>query len=111
VSRLGADLLPKILSQELSVSFIRSWMLLLRETLFLATSLFTAILYGTMYMFFSGFPIVFQRARGWTQGTAELGFVGVTVGICFATLAVGVDNMRYVRLCVAAEAKGRELEA
>lgn len=61
-------------------------------------------------MLFAGVPIVFQGARGWSQGTAGLPFVGVAIGVCLATLAAGVDNKRYVRVCAAAEAEGRAVE-
>jgi MFS family permease len=111
VSRLDAELPPKTLSQELSVSFIRPWALLFREPIVLLTALYMAIIYGTLYMFFSGFPIVFQGVRGWSQGTAGFAFIGIAVGVCFAMLAAGLDNMRYVRLCAAAKAEGRAVEA
>jgi MFS family permease len=110
LSRLDAGQPPKTLSQELSVSFTRPWILLFREPIVLLTSLYIAIVYGTLYMFFAGFPIVFQVTRGWSQGTAGLPFVGVAIGVCLATLAAGVDNKRYVRLCAAAEADGCAVE-
>ncbi|KEF63209.1 uncharacterized protein A1O9_01186 [Exophiala aquamarina CBS 119918] len=110
VSRLDAGKPPKTLSQELSVSFTRPWLLLFREPIVLLTSLYISIVYGTLYMFFAGFPIVFQYTRGWSQATAGLPFIGVAVGVCLATLAAGVDNKRYVRLCVAAEADGCAVE-
>lgn len=110
VSRLDAGQPAKTLSQELSISFTRPWILLFCEPIVLLTSLYIAIVYGTLYMFFAGFPIVFQGARGWSQGTAGLAFVGVAIGVCLATLAAGVDNKRYVRLCAAAEAEGYAVE-
>lgn len=109
VSRLDAGQ-PLKLSQELSVSLMRPWILLFREPIVLLTSLYISIVYGTLYMFFAGFPIVFQAARGWSQGIAVLPFVGVAIGVCLATLATGVDNKRYVRLCVAAKADGCAVE-
>jgi len=110
VSRLDAGQPPKTLSQELLVSFTRPWILLFREPIVLLTSLYMSIVYGTLYMFFAGFPIVFQVTRGWSQGTAGLPFVGIAIGVCLATLAAGVDNKRYVRLCAAAEADGCVVE-
>ena len=110
VSRVDAGQPPKTLSQELSVSLTRPWILLFCEPIVLLTSLYVSIVYGTLYMFFTGFPIVFQVARGWSQGTAGLPFVGVAIGVCLATLAAGVDNKRYVRVCAAAEAEGCAVE-
>ncbi|KAI9713835.1 MAG: hypothetical protein M1820_000565 [Bogoriella megaspora] len=110
VSRLDAGKPPKTLLQELSVSFERPWILLFREPIVLLTSLYVCIVYGTLYMFFIGFTIVFRATRGWSQGTAGLPFIGVAIGVCLATLAAGVDNKRYVRLCAVAEVKGCTVE-
>ncbi|KND91016.1 putative transporter [Tolypocladium ophioglossoides CBS 100239] len=110
VSRLDAGKPPKTLSQELSVSLTRPWILLFREPIVLLTSLYISIVYGTLYMFFAGFPIVFQISRGWSQGTAGLAFVGVAIGVCLATLAASVDSKRYARLCAALEAEGCTVE-
>jgi hypothetical protein len=110
VSRLEAGQPPKTLLQELSISLTRPWILLFCEPIVSLTSLYVSIVYGTLYMFFTGFPIVFQVARGWNQGTAGLPFVGVAIGVCLATLAAGVDNKRYVRLCAIAEVEGRAVE-
>ncbi|KAI0143424.1 MFS transporter [Xylariaceae sp. FL1272] len=110
VSRLDAGQSIKTLSQELSVSFVRPWLLLLREPIVLLSSLYVSVIYGTLYMFFAGFPLIFQAARGWSQGNAGLPFIGVAIGVLLATLAAGVDNKRYVRLCAAAEANGRVIE-
>lgn len=110
VSRIDAGQPPKTLLQELSVSFTRPWVLLFHEPIVLLTSLYNSIVYGTLYMFFAGFPIVFRDARGWSQGIAGLPFVGVAIGVCLATLAAGADNKRYVRLCAAVEAEGNVVE-
>ena len=110
VSRLDAGQPPETLSKELSISFTRPWVLLFREPIVLLTSLYISVVYGTLYMFFAGFPIVFEGARNWSQGIAGLPFVGVAIGVCLATMAAGVDNKRYVRLCVVAEKEGHAVE-
>lgn len=110
VSRLDAGTPPKTLSQEFSVCLTRPWILLFREPIVLLTSLYISIVYGTLYMFFAGFPIIFEVSRGWSQGNAGLPFIGVAIGVCLATLVAGVDNKRYVRLCEAVEAGGGIVE-
>lgn len=110
VSRINAGKPPKTFSQELLISLTRPWILLFREPIVLLTSLYVAIIYGTLYMFFAGFPIVFQYTRGWSQGIAGLPFIGVAIGVCLATLAAGVDNKRYVRLCKEIDAGGGTVE-
>lgn len=110
VSRLDAGKPPTTLWQELRVSLTRPWILLFLEPIVLLTSVYISIVYGTLYMFFAGFPIIFQVSRGWSQSTAGLPFVGVVIGVCLATLSAGVDNKRFVRLCAAAEAGRRAVE-
>ncbi|KAJ4505608.1 hypothetical protein HRR83_008607 [Exophiala dermatitidis] len=110
MSHLDAAQPPKTLSRELSVSFTRPWILMFCEPLVLLTSLYISIIYGTLYMFFAGFPIVFQVTRGWSQGIAGLPFIGVAIGVFLAMLGAGVDSKRYERLCAEAEAEGRSVE-
>lgn len=110
VSRFTAGKPPKSFSQQLLISLTRPWIFLFREPIVLLTSLYVSIVYGTLYMFFAGFPIVFQYTRGWSQGIAGLPFIGVAIGVCLATLAAGVDNKRYVRISAEAEARGKSVE-
>ncbi|MCJ1405835.1 hypothetical protein MMC11_009065 [Xylographa trunciseda] len=110
VSRLDAGEPPKTLMQELSVALSRPWILLFLEPIVLLMSLYMSIVYGTLYMFFAAIPIVFHGSRGWNEGTAGLPFVGVTIGVCLATVLSGADNKRYVRLCATIEAKGATVE-
>lgn len=111
VSHLDAGKPTKTLFGALQTAFTRPWILLLREPIVLLTSLYVAIIYGTLYMFFPGFAIVFEEGRGWSSGQAGLPFIGVVIGVCLATAAVGMDNKRYVRLSVSMDAKGGEVQA
>ena len=36
--------------------------------------------YGTLYLIFSAFPIVFESERGWSQGISGLSFLGIMTG-------------------------------
>ncbi|GAM86987.1 hypothetical protein ANO11243_050080 [Dothideomycetidae sp. 11243] len=109
VSRLDAGKAPKTISEELSISFTRPWVLLAREPIVLLTALYISIIYATLYMFFAAIPSVFEGSRGWNQGTAGLPFVGVAIGICLAVVACGVENKRYARMTAAAAADGQAL--
>lgn len=107
ISKLDAGRPPRTLSNELSTSFTRPWVLLFREPLVLVTGIYVSIIYATLYMFFAGIPIVFRGTRGWSQGVAGLPFVGVAVGVCFAMLAAVLDAKGYARLTAAAAQEGR----
>jgi MFS family permease len=75
----------------------RPWLLLFREPIVFLLSVYMAIIYGTLYMMFAAFPIVYEELRGWNQGVSGLSFLGVMVGMNMAVLYSIWDNKRYER--------------
>lgn len=59
---------------------------------------YTAVIYGTLYLCFAAFPIVFQEGRGWNSGEGGLAFLGIMVGMFIGVCLVVFDNKRYIRL-------------
>lgn len=59
----------------------RPFILLFREPIVLLLSIYIAIIYGTLYLLFDAYPIVFQEVRGWSPGIGGLAFLGVLGGI------------------------------
>lgn len=102
----GKVYLSKPDSQQGKVSFgeafktalSRPWILLFREPIVLLLSLYMAIIYGTLYMLFAAFPIVYQEGRGWSPGVGGLAFLGVAVGMMMAVAYSIWDNKRYIRV-------------
>ena len=82
----------------------RPWILLFREPIVLILSIYLSVIYGTLYMCFAAFPIVYQQARGWSPGIGGLAFVGVAFGMLFGCVYSIWDNQRYKR--IDAEYKG-----
>ncbi|EXA31456.1 hypothetical protein BFJ63_vAg17488 [Fusarium oxysporum f. sp. narcissi] len=76
----------------------RPWVLLFAEPIVLVSSTYMAILYGTLYMMFGAFPIIFQEQRGWSAGTGGLAFIGVAVGMLLGLGCSILDNKRYQNL-------------
>ncbi|KAJ6104794.1 hypothetical protein N7523_011114 [Penicillium sp. IBT 18751x] len=76
----------------------RPWILLFSEPIVLLLSLYMAIVYGTLYMLFDAFPIVFQEIRGWSEGVGSLPFLAVMIGMMIAVGLNMYDNKRYVRI-------------
>ncbi|KAJ2904592.1 putative fluconazole resistance protein 1 protein [Zalerion maritima] len=91
----------KSLSAEFKTALSRPWKLLFKEPIVLLTSLYMAIVYGTLYLMFAAFPIVFQQGRGWAPGIAGLPFLGLTVGMMFGVAYAIYDNKRYARVAAA----------
>ncbi|RAL13086.1 MFS transporter [Aspergillus homomorphus CBS 101889] len=68
-------------SKTLGVALSRPWALLFREPIVFLLSLYMSIIYGTLYMLFMAYPIVFMEVRGWTEAISGLAFLGILVGI------------------------------
>ncbi|KAI1344293.1 major facilitator superfamily transporter [Xylariaceae sp. FL0016] len=98
VSKMDAGQPKQTLAQKFKIALSRPWILLFREPIVLLTSLFMAIVYGTLYMMFAAFPIVFQQQRGWSPGIGGLAFLGVAVGMTLAVIYSGYDNARYAKI-------------
>ena len=49
---------------QFKVALSRRWILLIKEPIVLLLTIYMAVIYGTLYMMFGAFPIVFQKTRG-----------------------------------------------
>lgn len=87
----------------LRLSLSRPWKLLFREPIVFLVSIYMAIVYGTLYMMFAAFPIIFQLEKGWSVGLSGLAFMGILVGMVFAIAYAMLDNIRYTRIAKATE--------
>jgi multidrug resistance protein len=85
----------KTIGQEFKTSLSRPWILLFMEPIVLLFSIYMAVIYGTLYMMFAAFPIVYQQDRGWSPGIGGLSFIGVMVGMMCAVVYSLFDNKRY----------------
>lgn len=71
---------------------------LLSKPIVLLISIYMAIVYGTLYLEFGAFPIVFQEKRHWAQQIASLAFVPLAIGIILGGLYNFWDNKRYAQI-------------
>ena len=97
-SRGDVDQGPTTFGHVMKTSLSRPWVLLFREPIVFLLSLYMAIIYGTLYMLFSAFPIVYQQDRGWSPGIGGLAFLGVAVGMLIAVAYSIWDNVRYAKI-------------
>ena len=72
--------LKDLIQQNLS----RPLRLLLQEPIVLLLSIYTAFIYGLLYVFLTAYPIAFQSVRGWTRGVGSLPLLILIVGEFFA---------------------------
>lgn len=97
-SRADVDQGPTTLGHVMKTSLSRPWVLLFREPIVFLLSIYMAIIYGTLYMLFSAFPIVYQQNRGWSPGIGGLAFLGVAVGMILAVIFSIWENTRYAKV-------------
>jgi multidrug resistance protein len=95
ISKMDIQRGKKTVTQEFKTALSRPWVLLFREPIVLLLSIYMAIIYGTLYMMFAAFPIVFQQQRGWSPGIGGLAFIGVMIGMMIAVVYSIWDNKRY----------------
>ncbi|RYO74273.1 hypothetical protein DL766_003481 [Monosporascus sp. MC13-8B] len=72
------------LVQELKVVFSRPFIMILREPVVLFSSLYLALVYATLYLFFQAYPIIFRGVYGLSYGEVGLTFLPVTAGSSLA---------------------------
>ncbi|KAH8423481.1 MFS transporter [Aspergillus melleus] len=106
-SKLDVDGKSSHVGQLFRTALSRPFVLLFREPIVFLMSLYLAIIYGTLYMFFTAYPIVFQQVRGWSESKGGLAFLGILVGILFAVVHTFVAYFQYKKKTL--EAHGRRL--
>ncbi|KAF4992926.1 hypothetical protein FGRMN_6870 [Fusarium graminum] len=94
---LDAEQPPSSTFDQLKATLTRPWRLLFAEPIVFITSIYISINYGTMYMCFPAFPIVFQQGRGWNQGVGGLAFTGIVIGVILSIVSVVFEGKRYDR--------------
>ncbi|OMP88369.1 putative MFS-type transporter [Diplodia seriata] len=89
---------PISLKEALSTSLSRPWILLFKEPIVLLLTIYLGVIYGTLYMLFGAYPIVYRIERGWTAGIAGLPFIGIAIGMVGSVVyTIVFDDKRYRR--------------
>ncbi|ORY59713.1 major facilitator superfamily domain-containing protein [Pseudomassariella vexata] len=76
----GADSPPRPARTRLRDIYGRPFAMLIEEPIVLSTSLYCALIYGTMYLFFQAYPIIFQDLYGMSTGESSLAYIAVILG-------------------------------
>lgn len=90
----------------LRTNLIRPFALLCRELIAACLAIYGAIIYGTLYLFFEAFPIVFGEKRGWSISLSGLSFCGIGVGLILGNCLTPFFNKYYRRATAKAEQQG-----
>ncbi|KAH0846209.1 hypothetical protein AYO21_11072 [Fonsecaea monophora] len=89
---------PLVFKNVVKRSLSRPWALLFREPIVLLLSIYMSVIYGTLYLCFAAFPIIFQKGYGWNAGEEGLAFLGIMLGSLIGTALIVFDNKRYARI-------------
>jgi MFS transporter, DHA1 family, multidrug resistance protein len=80
------------------IYLLRPFEMLVREPILLLVSLYLALVYGILYLFFEAYPISFQQGRGWNDGVGALPFISILIGVIFAAITITiVTKTRFAR--------------
>lgn len=99
ISKLEVGRPKKTATQQFAIAIVRPWVLLFREPIVTLLSLYLAVIYGTLYLMFAAFPIIFDELRDWSQGISGLAFLGIAVGTVISVGCFFFDQMRYRKIC------------
>ncbi|KIX04422.1 uncharacterized protein Z518_05290 [Rhinocladiella mackenziei CBS 650.93] len=80
------------------VYLARPLRLLFTEPIVTLFSLYAAVLYGLIYMFFVAYPLVFGEGKGFSAGITGLMFLPITGGIMIGVCCAPLVNRHYLSL-------------
>ncbi|KAI8628603.1 major facilitator superfamily transporter [Xylariaceae sp. FL1651] len=101
MSKLEVGRPKKTVGQQFKIAISRPWILLFREPIVALLSLYLAVIYGTLYLMFAAFPIIFEENRNWSAGISGLAYLGIAVGTTIVVICFGFDQVRYRKICEA----------
>lgn len=89
----------QISPRDICVKYIlRPYQMLIMEPILLLVTLYLALIYGILYLFFEAYPISFQEVRGWNLGVGALPFLGITIGVILGGATISYITMtRFAR--------------
>jgi len=77
---------------------LRPFAMLLKEPILDLVTLYMAIIYGCLYLFFEAYPIAFQEQRGWNSGVGALPFISITIGVVLGgSIIIYTTKTRFTR--------------
>lgn len=78
---------------------LRPFQMLIMEPILICMTIYLALIYGILYLFFEAYPVSFGEVRGWRQdGVAALPFIGIMIGVLLgASLIVYTTKTRFAR--------------
>lgn len=77
-----------------ATNLTRPWVMLFTEPILFVLGLYSAFVWGILYLDFTAYPAVFRQSRNWSEGIAGLSFLGIGLGMAIATASSPwIDNI------------------
>ncbi|PBP21624.1 MFS general substrate transporter [Diplocarpon rosae] len=93
-----ADTTNTELSALVTTYFLKPLQMLFQEPILLLMTMYMALIYGILYLFFEAYPISFQEERRWNQGVGALPFIGILIGVLLGAITITVvTKTRFAR--------------
>jgi DHA1 family multidrug resistance protein-like MFS transporter len=78
-------------------NFSRPLKILFTEPIVLMLSIYTAFIYGLLYLFLTAYPVVFQQIHGFGMGVGGLPYFGMIMGQVLGGLSIILSQPWYTR--------------
>lgn len=92
--RAISELKVRTFKEKAEESLLRPFVLLSELIVFLVT-LYMAVVYGLLYMFFFAYPVVYMEGKGWSATMTGVMFLPIAGGCILATLMAPLINTDY----------------
>jgi MFS family permease len=80
-------------SRRICTALHRPFLLTFREPIIMLVALYLTIIYIILFTFLDGYTFIFTDIYGFSQGITGLAFLGIGMGLCFASLLVPLIYM------------------
>ncbi|PVH15458.1 uncharacterized protein CXQ87_003299 [Candidozyma duobushaemuli] len=94
--RALSELKIRTVKEKVNDSLLRPFILLTELIVFLVT-MYMAVIYGLLYMFFFAYPVVYMEGKGWSASMTGVMFLPIAGGCVVATLFAPLINKDYIR--------------
>jgi hypothetical protein len=83
--KAGIPPVPQSFKEQYFTSLTRPWLMLFTEPILFTLGLYSAFIWGILYLDFTAYPVVFKQSRQWSEGIAGLSLLGIGLGMAIAT--------------------------
>ncbi len=74
--------------RRLRIALYRPFLLTFSEPIIMLIALYLTVIYIIIFTFLDGYTFIFTNTYGFSEGTTGLAFLGIGIGLCFASLLV-----------------------